>query len=73
MGRIIGTILGILAAFAAVLLTRAAMYKPKDVKVPSAEKVTLNEEKIVKDMQELIRCKTISYNEEEKVDREEFE
>lgn len=70
---IIGTILGILAAFAAVLLTRAAMFKPKDVKVPSAEKVTLNEEKIVKDMQELIRCKTISYNEEEKVDREEFE
>lgn len=70
---IIGTILGILAAFAAVLLTRAAMFKPNDVKVPSAEKVTLNEEKIVKDMQELIRCKTISYNEEEKVDREEFE
>lgn len=65
--------LGITAAFAAVLLIRAAAFLPKDVRKPSDEKVILDEEKIVCDMQELIRCKTISYDEEENVDKAEFD
>lgn len=70
---IIWMLLGVLAVFIIVVLIRAAMFQPKDVKIPSDEMVTIDEEKVVKDMQELIRCKTISYNEEEKVDKAEFE
>ncbi len=36
------------------------------------EAVTLDSEKIVKDMVEMIRCKTISYNDPTLIDREEF-
>lgn len=59
--------------FVAILLIRAAMYKPKAARVPSKETVVLNEEKIVQNMQEMIRCKTISYNEENLIDKREFE
>ena len=70
--EIVLLITGLLILFAAVLLIRAAMFKPKDMRTPSSEPVTLNEKKIVQDMQEMIRCKTVSYNEEELVEKEEF-
>lgn len=59
--------------FAAVLLIRAAMFTPKALQKPEGESVVLNEEKIVADMQQMLRCKTISYQEESLVDAAEFE
>lgn len=61
------------AAFGTVLVARAVKFQPKDHIKPSGERVDLDEEKIVKDMQELIRCKTISYHDESLIDQAEFE
>lgn len=66
-------ILALVLVFVAVLLVRAAMFKPRKELVPSGETVELNEEKIVADMQEMIRCKTISYNDETLIDQAEFQ
>lgn len=62
-----------LAAGAGVLLVRAAKFNPKKNIKPSGKQVELDEEKIVKDMQEMIRCKTISYNDSTLIDEAEFE
>ena len=61
------------AALGAVLVARAAKFTPKENLKPSGDKVELDEEKIVKDMQELIRCKTISYTDPDLIDETEFE
>ncbi|MBQ7358874.1 MAG: M20/M25/M40 family metallo-hydrolase [Lachnospiraceae bacterium] len=70
---ILGLILGLLVLFLAVILVRAALFQPREELVASGDQVTLNEKKIVEDMQELIRCKTVSYNDESLVDQAEFE
>ncbi len=36
------------------------------------EQVTVDEEKTVQDMAEMIRCKTVSYNDESLIDKAEF-
>ncbi len=59
--------------FLAVLLVRAAMFVPKEEIKASGSPVELDEKKIVNDMVEMIRCKTISYNDESLVDRKEFQ
>ena len=69
---ILYVIVAVIVLFLAVLLIRAAMYKPYDELKPSGEKVILNEEKIVSDMVEMIRCKTVSYNDEKLINKEEF-
>ena len=72
--KIAGAGLGIgAAAGAAVLLARAAKFTPKENYQASGRKVSLDEEKIVKDMQEMLRCKTISYTDSSLVDEAEFE
>ncbi len=69
---ILWIILALIVLWLAVVLVRAAMYKPKPELIPSEKKVELNEGRIVSDMQELIRCKTVSYNDDEMIDKEEF-
>ena len=61
------------AALGAVLVARAVRFTPKDNYKASGKKIELDEEKIVKDMQEMIRCKTISYNDPDLIDESEFE
>ena len=73
MGYILLGILAALLLFVAVLLVRAAMFQPKDELVPAGDEISLDREKIVSDMQQLIQCKTISYNDEALVDKAEFE
>ncbi|MBE5869029.1 MAG: M20/M25/M40 family metallo-hydrolase [Lachnospiraceae bacterium] len=74
MGWIIGgVILGVIVLFLAVLFIRAAMFKPRKALVPSGQTVELDEEKIVADMQQMLRCKTISYNDSRLIDEAEFE
>ena len=70
---IVGIVFIVLIIFVAVLLLRAAMFTPKPQPAPSQECVTLDEERIVADMQQLIRCKTVSYHDESLVDKGEFE
>ena len=67
---ILYVIVAVIVLFLAVLLIRAAMYKPYDELKPSGEPVILNEEKIVSDMVEMIRCKTVSYNDEKLINKE---
>lgn len=71
--KIIAGVLIAVVLFFLVILIRAVFYLPKTRKTPSNDTVILNEEKIVKDMQEMIRCKTVSYNEPELVDAAEFQ
>ena len=59
--------------FLAVLLVRAAMFVPKEEIKASGSPVELDEKKIVNDMVEMIRCKTISYNDESLIDKKEFQ
>lgn len=66
-------ILGIVVLFLAVILVRTLMFMPKKETKEIGEAVTLNEEKIVKDMVDMIRCKTVSNRDEGLVDWAEFE
>lgn len=66
-------ILGILICFIAVILIRTILFRPYKRDDVISEKIELNEEKIVDDMVEMIRCKTVSYRDEKLVDRNEFE
>ena len=55
-----------------VILTRAISFKPYQEPEIQAEAIALKEEKIVADMVDMIRCKTVSYREEEMMAWEEF-
>lgn len=65
-------ILGIFALFLAVILLRAAFFKPKAVNYPESEEITFDKEKTVSNLQQLVRCKTISYADSRKEDEKEF-
>lgn len=62
----------IIVFFLAVILIRAALFRPHPELTPSKEKVELDEKRIVNDMVEMIRCKTVSYNDESLIDKDEF-
>lgn len=70
---IVITLLALLAALAAVLVVRALLFTPP--KKPEAEElpVTVNREKIVSDLADMIRCKTVSYRDASLINEEEFE
>lgn len=69
---IVCAILLVLIIFIAVLLIRATAFKPQKIDAVAAEPIELNEQKIVADMVDMIRCKTVSNREEALVDRTEF-
>lgn len=63
----------LLVVFLAVLLIRTLQFKPvAQDDVPEAP-VTLDEEKIVRDMQDMIHCKTVSNRDCSRMDMSEFE
>ena len=69
---ITGIILTVLAVFIIVILVRTIRFQPK-TEVPAEETpVTVNQEKIVEDMVDMIRCRTVSNRDEAMVDRNEF-
>ena len=63
----------VLILWIAVLLVRAVRFQPERAEIEKAEPMTLDTEKIVKDMQEMTRCKTVSYNDASLIDETEFE
>ncbi len=71
--KILLIVVSLTAIFLAVLLIRTAMFKPQKARIPSKETVVLEKDRIVRNMQEMIRCKTISYNKEDLIDKKEFE
>ena len=69
---ILYTVLGLLAVLIAIVIIRALCFKPKAMPQAKNEKVELDEAKIVADMSDMIKCKTVSYADESLVDRAEF-
>lgn len=66
-------VLGLIAVWIAVVLIRTMLFKPYPEPEMVEEKVNLNEEKIVRDMSDMIRCKTVSYQDKSLIDWKEFE
>ena len=66
-------VLGLIGLFLAVILVRAAMFQPKPEKPVSQEQVSFDKDAAIRNLQELVRCKTISYNDPSLEDDGEFE
>ncbi len=65
--------LGLLGIFLAVILIRALLFRPKPQAKGSGEAVSFNKEAAVNALAELVRCKTVSYNDRALEDDGEFE
>ena len=72
MVTVLGCIGIVFAILVAVIIFRTLQFKPAAMAPANGEKIQLNEEKIVADMQDMIRCKTISYNDETLIDYAEY-
>lgn len=73
MGMYIGLgILGIAALFVIVIVVRAMRFTPYPQQVAEDEKVGVNREKIIRDMVDMIRCRTVSYRDDALVDWAEY-
>ena len=66
-------IIGIIAAFFAVVLVRTLTFKPKAQPAISNEEVSFDKDGAVNALAELIKCKTISYYNHSLEDNGEFE
>ena len=66
-------ILGIVALFLAVVLIRTALFRPKPQPAVSQDPVDFDREAAINALAELIKCRTISYNDPSLEDEAEFE
>ncbi len=66
-------ILGLVVVFFAVLVIRALAFTPKTQPEVSQEEVAFDKETAIDALQQLVRCKTISYNDRAMEDDGEFE
>ena len=66
-------LLAAVAVFVAVIAIRTAAFKPKPQPVASGEAPEFDREKAVDALAQLIRCKTVSYNDHTLEDDAEFE
>ena len=66
-------IIGVLAVFFAVILIRTLRFAPAPVQKAETTPVSPNTEKILQDMVDMIRLKTVSYRDDSLVDKGEFE
>ena len=65
-------IAGAILLFILVLIVRTLRFKPLAQPPVAEEPVSLDHDKIVQDMADMIRCATVSHRDEELVDRREF-
>ncbi len=72
IGYILGGIGAVVLILLAVIIIRTLAFRPEKLPEIKAEPLTFKEDKIVKDMVDMIRCKTISNRDESLVDRAEF-
>ncbi len=59
--------------FLIIIVIRAAMFRPISETMVVKERHSLNHEKIISDMVDMIRCKTISYRDDSVIDHNEFD
>ena len=62
-----------LTVFLAVILARAAAFTPKEVKRDPAKPVRIDGDKAVSNLQQLVRCRTVSYHDRSLEDDAEFD
>ena len=67
------TVLGVIALFLAIILLRAALFRPKAEPKVDAAPVSFDGDAAVSALQQLIRCKTVSYYDPTLEDDAEFE
>ena len=65
-------ILGIIALLLGIILIRAAAFRPKPQLPTSEEEITFDKDAAIANLAELIKCKTISYNDPAMEDDAEF-
>ena len=68
-----GFLLGVLLGLLAVILIRTILFRPEAVAEVNPAEIPLNREKIVADMVDMIRCKTVSNRDDAFVDWAEYE
>ncbi len=74
MGWMIFAILtGAIAVFLAVILARTAAFKPAKQPPASEETVTVDADRVMENLRQLVRCRTVSYRDPALEDNEEFE
>ncbi len=67
-------ICAVVIVFLAIILIRTAMFRPKkDITERSYSEITLDSDKIISDMSDMIKCKTVSYRDFSLEDKGEFE
>lgn len=60
-------------AFLGIILIRTVLFVPKKKWISKGQPIDIPKEKVVRDLQEMIRCKTISSTDINKMDLQEFE
>ena len=66
-------ILGIVVIFLAVIFIRTLAFRPKAQKIAAPEEVRFDKDRAVSSLQQLVRCRTISYNDKDLEEEEEFQ
>lgn len=66
-------ILGVIVVFLIVIIERTLLFVPEKKEKVEAEEITLDNDKIIRDMVAMIRCKTVSNRDECLVEWEEYE
>lgn len=66
-------ILGLVVVFLVIIVERTLLFVPEKREKTETEEIVLDEDKIVKDMVAMIRCKTVSNRDSSLVDWEEYE
>ena len=66
-------VLAVIVVFLAVLLLRAAAFKPHETAAAAPEPLAVDGEKAVRDLAAMVRCRTVSDIDRAKEDQEEFD
>lgn len=72
MNWILYIILAALIVFFSIIIIRTIMFKPVEMPPAKNDTISLNEDKIIADMSDMIRCKTVSNRDSSLVDYKEF-
>lgn len=73
MDIVLYVLLGLLVLFLAVIFIRAALFRPYPQTSVEVTEVTVDEEKVTADLQDMIRCRTVSYRDHSHEEAEEFD
>lgn len=66
-------ILGLIVLFLAVVVLRALLFNPKQQETAQVQAISFDKEKAVSNLQKLVQCKTVSYNDPALEDDGEFQ